>query len=184
MFNLRTAFIKFLGLGLGIGLGLGVCFLFWAWYAASPKLPKPWDTKSLTAEFEGVRTTGEKNQLVFYYALSNNTDFDYRISSESQVSISAKQTGYPSLVEAPELFKPKIPFFLPARQKMRFDIHVPHSTPIEEPSLQASKEELDKYRAALKAYLNDVLNTRLDGFVLFDPAKRYQVIFPPGWKSK
>ena len=143
---------------------------------------KPWDTKSLTAEFEYVNAN--EDGLSFGYAVTNNTDFDYNISSDSQVSVTIKQTNQPTLTDAAGVVTPKVPFFLPARQKMSLEVHMSISTPFKEPPSHASKEEKDKYKAELKAHMNETPFSEVDGFVMFDPAKRYQVIFPPGWKSK
>jgi len=36
--------------------------------------PKPWDKKAITAIYDFVDTEGEKNTIVFYYTLQNNTE--------------------------------------------------------------------------------------------------------------
>lgn len=179
---LRTAFIKFCALGLGIGFALALCLGVWAWYAGRPKSPKPWDTKSLTAEFEYVNAN--EGELTFGYAFTNNTDFDYSLSSESQVSLTIKEIDGPVLTDAARGVTPKVPFFLPARHKKSFEIQWHGSPPFKEPQSRASEAEWVRYRAELKAYLNNPPLNSVDGFVMFDPISRYEVVLPPGWKSK
>ena len=47
------------------------------------------------------------------YAVTNNTDLDYNISSESQIEVFIQETSEPALTDAGRVVTPKVPFFLP-----------------------------------------------------------------------
>jgi hypothetical protein len=75
--------------------------------------------------------------------------------------------------------KGDFPLFLPAKQRLRFGIHLGY--PYEKKGKDnPSREEQVQYRKEVASYVKNELSN-VDGFVLFDEAKRYQVDFPPGW---
>jgi hypothetical protein len=77
------------GLSFGAGLAITLTLIFGA-YSWFENRPRPWDSKSITASYDGVDTEGDKNTLVFYYTLQNNTDFDYSIDDVATVTLLVK----------------------------------------------------------------------------------------------
>jgi len=151
------------------------------WYESRPKPPKPWDSKSITASYDSIGTEGDHNTLVFYYVLQNNTDFDYEIKDASEITLLAKLKHQQSLTGSKNdsMLNADIPLFLPAKQRLRFGIHVSYPYDKKE-NLNASEEERAEYRKELSAYVRKQIGN-VDGFTLFDEAKRYQVEFAAGW---
>jgi len=116
-----------------VGLVLAaVLLLTWPWNQARPRPPEPWDTRAITAGFHNF-AFDQFGSLVFMYTLANNTNFDYSITSESQVQMTRKMADGQTLIPWPG-FKPEIPFYLPARQKMLFLIHSSLSLPLKKPA--------------------------------------------------
>ena len=60
-----------IGLGWGVGTALGLTILVGGFlrYQSKPKPPKPWDSKSIKAEYDHVTTEGDDNHVVIYYVL-------------------------------------------------------------------------------------------------------------------
>jgi len=174
---------KLVLVGVSIGVGFAVCaasiIAVFIWYDSRPTPPKPWDSRSITAEFDRLDTEGENNNIVFYYTLQNNTDFDYRLPEgsttlmaqlEQTKSLSASKDGFTTHDTA---------VFLPAKQRYRYAVHVAYPYEIKLKD-SATDVETKAWREKLGVYVNDEMSN-LNGFVLFDEANRYQVILPKGW---
>jgi hypothetical protein len=170
--------------GFGAGFALTLCIVVgvWVWYSGKPEPPKPWDRKAITAEYDHVRPEGDQNNLRFRYVLQNNTDFDYRIDSDSGIEITAKlqvEKGFGDF--SSKSITTQYPIFVPAKSRVRISLDIPHSYPIKERS-DFTPEESRRYRAAVESYVTERLNN-LDGFVLFDINRRYEIEFPSGWEN-
>lgn len=170
--------------GFGAGFGLVLCFAIgiWAYYKSRPKPPKPWDTRSITAEFDSVRPSGDKNYLTFYYVLENNTDFDYRLESGTGIDVTVKLKKAKTFAQFGGLRDSlKFPVFVPARRRVRFPLTILYAYQVKEPE-KSTPEERERYETEVRKYVTDEL-ANLDGFVLFDSSSRYEVDFPNGWKQ-
>jgi hypothetical protein len=167
--------------GGGLAIVLALIIGGYLWYESKPRPPKPWDNKAITANYDFVDTEGEKNTIVFYYTLQNNTDFDYRIVDASSVTLMSKLEKTKSLsgTKNDDFLKIDFPILLPAKQRARFAIHFNY--PYEKKSRgEATQDEREKYRKELAAFLKEKA-PNLNGFALFDELNRYQVDFARGW---
>jgi len=167
--------------GVSFAVSIAIIFGIFFWYQNKPKPPKPWNKDTITATYDSVDTEGEKNYFVFYYTLQNNTDFDYNFSDLTNITVMAKLKKQNSLSgqKKDEFLKPDYPILIPAKQRIRFALHLgyPYDKTLKK---DASKEEREKYRKDMEAYANKEFSN-LDGFVLFDELNRYQIEFPKGW---
>ena len=94
------------------------------WYQSRPK---PWDTSAVKATFHYIDTEGVNTTLVFMYTLENTTDFDYRLPDKSRAVVMAKLKKEKSLSDDSGYIKVDYPVFVPAKQRLRFFIHIPYS---------------------------------------------------------
>lgn len=170
--------IRSLFFGAGFALMAAVIGGGIAWYN---NRPESWNTKAITAEYDGVDTEGEKNTLVFYYTLHNNTKKDYTISEYSKIPIFAKfdderLSGNHSV---PWLTYDK-PLFIPAGHKIRFLLHLKSTYP-KNYNKDVPREEQKNFRKKIEKYLGEKY-PNLDGFVLFDKSDHYEIRLPRGWE--
>ncbi len=184
---------KFLLMGAGFGIafaiGAATILLGWLWYQDRSERPRSWDPKALIATFEKIDTdlgppseNGVRpNQFVFYYTLENTTDLDYRLPPRDQLELSAKLASENSLTTDETISLDEQPVFLPARQRIRFTIHLRHPF-TDDFGPEHTIEERRNRRKAIAAHVSAELSN-LDGFVIFDPQSRYQINFPNGWKK-
>jgi hypothetical protein len=183
-FNWKRLFIKAAGFGAGFALMLAVLAGVGLWYWNRPKPPKPWDTQAITAEYIKADVEGDKNTLVFSYTLQNNTDLDYRVEDASAITLGAKLKQENSIsLGGPDSFAADYPIFIPAHGRTRFRLHLP-AYPYEnrEKANATDDEEHDFYTGLAQYLTNHTAN--LDGFFLFDNAKRIEIIFPSGWQKR
>jgi hypothetical protein len=176
----KRVVLAWLSAGAGLSIGFSLVWGGYLWYSARPKLPKPWNTSAIKASFDRVDTEGEKNTLVFWYTLANETEFDFRMTSEHSVHLMSKLQRQGSLAPSSEgLEKFDLPVFIPARQKLQYGIHVVY--PYAERSKENSTaDEKRDYRKRLTSWINQEL-PNLNGFAIFDDDHRYQIDFPKGW---
>lgn len=166
--------------GAGVVITAALILGTFFWYESRPK---PWNSTAIAAIYNSIDTEGEKNTFVFYYTLENNTDFDYKISFLSDVVLLAKLKRGDSLSGKinDKFFQPDYRILLPARQRIRFAIHLGYPYVYDIPRKEdATDEEKEKYRNELKAYASKKFSN-LNGFVIFDEKHRYQINFPKGW---
>ena len=191
--------LKALGVGVGIGIGLGLVIAIGIWYSSRPSVPRPWDTKSITATYQSAQFASQPEPAAYFrYVLQNNTDQDYSVSlmdSQGQASStiklaarerqlhsdnSADATGATPISDANvTLVFGGVEASLP-NVKDIFDL-VSGGKPLFIPAKQ-------KVQVRLRWALNKVdmkhatsvqlVNEGLYGFVLFDEANRYQIEFP------
>lgn len=179
----RFAIVSFFG-GVGCAVTLSAIVGTWAWYSSRPTAPKPWDTKSLTATFDEIRVEGEQNHLVFYYAVENHTDTDYKLDDVSAVETHttaklARSNSYSLFRKNPGI---RLPVFIPAHKRALFPLEITYSYQKAE-DRNATSTQRSEFRNAVKNYVNTEM-PNLDGFSLFDESLRYEIDFPPGWKSE
>jgi hypothetical protein len=147
-----------------------------------PAPPKPWDSKSIKAEYDSASTEGDSNNIEVSYTLENTTDFDYRVTDATNVTMTAKLARQNELSSFNEdSGKIDYPIFIPAKKRVRFDIHINYQYPVKQTLPHPDLEERRKYRAGLEKYMSEELGN-LDGFDFLDESSRYEIIFPAGWK--
>ena len=181
MSTLKRWIIMGASFGAGLAVTLALIIGGYLWYASKPKPPKPWDTKAITATYDFIDTEGDNNTIVFYYTLQNNTDYDYRITDASNFTLMGKLEKQKSLsgAKGDRFLKFDFPLLLPAKQRLRFAIHLDY--PYDKKSkAEATKDEREKYRKELSAFLKEK-TPNLDGFAIFDELNRYQIDFPREW---
>src|SRR5215813_5320923 len=144
--------------------------LFW-WESR----PKPWNSQAISATFETIRASGEDQNIIFRYTLRNNTNADYLIESMNGISLMAKLEEPASLSEiAGAAFKCLTPLFLPARESVLFEIE---SIPGFKGKIKTDRgTDQESTKEELIAFLNKEMRN-LNGFVLFDKARRYKIDF-------
>ena len=175
MSNPKRAFVVATGLGAGFAAVLAAGAF---WYLSRPAPQKAWDTKSVQATFDEliVRTEPDRFRAFFTYVLENKTGADFRIEGPPQAVVMHKYPKGGGLAQAPEL-KWDHPLFLPAGQKVRFTLELPIAYGNDPVAQEA--EEVDKITKFFAPHLDKV-----DGFVLFDEARRLQVELPSGWRDE
>jgi hypothetical protein len=150
------------------------------WWESRPKPPLPWNAQAFSASFESIETTDADKKIAFRYMLRNNTDSDYRIESNTGISLMGKLEKPASLQGNEGEFKFALPFFVPAREQVRFEIKSVLGFKGEsKASAGTDQEPSDK---EIGAFVNKKIGN-LNGFVLFDEARRYKIDFPKGWSK-
>jgi len=185
MASLKRLAIVSASLGAGAVVMSAVLVALFTWYSSRPNPPKPWDAKAITATFDYPET--EKVALnaptiVLYYTLQNKTDLDYRLPKRDLLEVTARLKREKSLTGGPELLTEDESVFIPAKQRRRFAIHLKY--PIED-DLGPDPKSKDDHRRRWKL-IADFMKTNLsnlDGFVIFDPERRYQIDLPNGWDN-
>lgn len=187
----------------GVAIAIAVLAVIGVWYFFRPKPPKPWNTGALKATFSYVDTEGEGKSLVFYYLVENTTPVDYKVSSSSELSLAARLKQQKSLTMDREQKSLLLdyPIFVPAHERVLLAVHLPgysysSETAVDNAIRGTPKDPWEKYevppspgldttekhRENVKAYVGRILKN-LDGFVLFDESRRYQIEFPRDWTS-
>jgi hypothetical protein len=132
---------------------------------------EPWNDKTITTIYEGLRVE-QKGYLSFGYYVYNNTDTDYEIIGSTglklMVSMSDGSIAEDESLKTNMLHK----LFLPSKMKQFITIHLEGLT------IPASVNKNDV--KAIGDYLNDKFKN-FNGFILFDTIHRYKVVFPKGW---
>jgi hypothetical protein len=170
--------------GLSFALTLVLLFLGYLWYQSHPKFPPPWNIDAITATYDRVDTEGDENTIVIYYTLENKTEFDYTIEKEQGLIVLAKLQQEGSLTGTKrddKLLQLDYPVFIPSKQRFRLAVHLKYSYDLKEKT-NSTIEERRKYRKGLEEYINNEMSN-LDGFVLFDEQKRFEITLPKGWSE-
>ena len=163
----------------GAGFALVCVLILWAtgWKAVHANAPKSWNSTPIKASFVSaqLREIDRGNSSVLlYYNLENNSDFDYRLSDGAGVVIMRRMAQDQSLSsEVPVHLSYST--FIPARQRARIALEVPHAFDWPADNDPARQEKLREF-----------VNQRLAGvdeFVLFDESNRFQIDFPKGWQD-
>lgn len=156
--------------GAGFALALSLFVGGIAIYKAHPRAVKPWNTHAINASFSDIGVDSADGTLVFYYVLANETDRDYQLPDQFDVTVMSKlKEGALSLDNGS--YKSDADVFLPARQRVRFAVHSAWRFPADRPG-----------GGTLASYVNE-LAPSLDGFVVFDQKNRYEIELPKGWND-
>ena len=169
----------------GVGLALAMAIIAGAalWYSSRPERPKPWNSKTIVATFDYPGVEGEvgAKTIVLYYTLENTTDLDYRMPHQDQLEINSRLRRENSLSGGKGLTVDSQDTFIPARQRKRFAIHVAY--PMNDPlGPDKTKEDRRKQWQIIANFMKAEL-PNLNGFVIFDPVARYEIVFPNGWDN-
>jgi len=173
----------------GFGAGFALCSiafgLVWYWYSSRPRPPKPWNEKAITAEYDVATTEGNDKTFVIYYTLQNNTDFDYKVQDQRELSFAGelrRQKGA-SFDHEDDFYGGNFPLFIPAHGRVRFGIHVkyPYKNGPTEP--REGDDAIYDYNTGVAKYLKTEFKN-LNGFVMYDSTNRYQIRFPNGWDKR
>jgi len=153
-------------------------FAIMLWYQARPK---PWNTKAITASYKNADTEGKFDLIVFYYSLTNNTNYDYTIQDNKNIylAIKLKNKDINGRKGDDSMATIDYPLFIPAKHSLQIKLHLIYSGPDKAPTLQ-TKEDISKYHKEVEAYISKEL-IDLDGFVIFDENNHYKIDFPKGW---
>jgi hypothetical protein len=175
----KRIFLRCAGFGAGFALILAAIVAVALWYESRPKPPKPWDTGTIKAEYDG-NTDEHADDIGFRYFLKNNGLEDYRVSDATLVQLSIRiEKG--ELTPFNRLVSIETPIFVPAGQKtlvfikMKTGTRFEHSLPD-----HPSDADVEQYRKAILDYLN---GTQITGFALFDEVHRIEIDFPSGWRK-
>lgn len=174
--------VLLVAVGFGAGFAGVLCAVGggWIWYQARPKPPKPWNSAAIKAVFDDFDTSGEHNELNFYYVLENTTDFDYRLDDMHAAHFTGIFLSPKSLHQFSSPFETiELPIYVPARHRARVQIHFPYPTTFKLKS-EATPEERKKYHEDVRGYVKDTFKN-LGGFSLFDEGPRYEIDFPATW---
>ena len=77
------------------------------------------------------------------------------------------------------LLEAELPVFLPAGQRQWFRLHLKYPYGEKEPA-DTTPEQRKAYQGKLAAYVRKELGN-LDGFILFDENRRFEIRLPSGW---
>lgn len=178
----KKILIRSVGFGVGVALVLCVVVGFWVWYGERPKPPKPWNKQAMTAEYDGLDVRAPNNNVVFGYALQNNTEEDYRLDSDFGINLTAKIREPKAFAQFSQTyFTLEYPVFVPAKSRVRFTIVSKYKYPTQE-NADSTSEGRKQYQNVLARHVADKWSN-LDGFVVFDTNHRYTIDFPTGWEK-
>jgi hypothetical protein len=171
--------------GFGAGFAVVAAFIVAGvlWWSSRPPRVKPWDEKAITASYESLDTEGDANTFRFVYTLENNTDADYRVENDSSVHLAAflKRSQALSFSDSKDL-STDYPLYIPAKSRVRFQIHLAYPYPIK-PNYEASDDEQHDFNTKVAQYVTKELGN-IDGFVLLDDGSRYKIVMPNGWAER
>jgi len=148
-----------------------------AWFGGHSKTSVLWNVGTIRATYVGaqLREVNPSNAiLVLHYNLENGTDDDYQLSDMNGIVIMCKLKSDGTLTSEDHI-KLSYPTFLPARQRARVALEIPH--PFDWPA-----ENDPLMRRKLQDFIADRL-ADVDEFVLFDQSSRRQIEFPRGWEE-
>jgi hypothetical protein len=161
--------------GVGVALTFALIVGGLIWFQSLPKPPKAWNERAIRASYVDtiVEQTDRGNAaLVFYYDIQNDTDFDYRLDDSSSIVI-MQELGTESSLSAEKHIKLEYPVFVPAKHRARIALSLSHAFEWPDETDPAFQKKVSGF---VKRRLADV-----EGFVLFDETRRYQINFPKGW---
>jgi hypothetical protein len=176
----KKLLLKATGVGAGFAVTTALILATVLWWSSRPPKQKPWDDKSIVASYEGLDTESDSNKLRFIYTLENKTDADYRVENDSQVHLGPflKQFQELSFADA-ETMHSDYPIYIPARSRVRFELHVNYAYPIKPDSNASEDAQHDFYTKEAQFVANEMSN--VDGFTLLDEGHRYKIVMPNGW---
>jgi hypothetical protein len=163
------------GFGAGFAITLAAIVGAFVWYQSRPAKEPDWNTRAIKATFKdiGITTSVAKPKFTFSYSLENTTSLDYSVDATSQVTLMATLPDGKGF-EPDEALSLPPSVYIPAKQKVVVSI----SKEAEYNDSYPARDRDDGEKLAI--FMNRRLK-ELDGFVLFDKAHRYKIIFPNGW---
>ena len=160
------------------------------WYTTRPQPVKPWNQEALKSEYyrldisdppDGI-DCATKKCFKFLYNVTNKTDTDYKLSSETGLTMMTKLEDSKSLTSSKGDLHLATPAFIPSKQTVRVELIFPsYGFDKPEPSYDDDKARIE-FRKAMETFVRTKL-PNLDGFVVFDEGNRYQIEFAAGWKT-
>lgn len=183
MENWKKIAVRAIGFGAGFALLASIILGGALWWSTRPPKPKPWDDKAIVATYEGLDTEGQANTFRFTYTLENKTDTDYRVENDSGVHLAAflKRSQALSFSNSDNLHA-DYPIYIPARSRVRFQIHLGYPYPIK-PDYNASDDEQHDFNTRVAQYVTKEMGN-IDGFIFLDDANRYKIVMPNGWADR
>lgn len=171
----RLALISLFG-GFGFAMGLVAVLGAIVWYNGRPKPPKPWSTSAIVANgaprFSALN--GEKKGVELTYAVANRTESDYRIESNSPVSILIRtKDGVLSPPFSDGSLTVTNPVFVPSGQKgsLALSVLLP-----DVPESKTGESDV-QYHERLRDYLEHHAEA-VASFVIFDDSNKYEIDLP------
>lgn len=167
----KLAVISVFG-GIGFALMSALLIAGVYWYTSRPARPKPWMTNVIVAaDSPGFGVSKDGQNIVFSYTLHNQGTSDYRLDSSSDIQFFAREKDGTLLSPLTDPTKHiELPVFIPAKQKSMLQLLLPFpSVPKRAPS-----ESDSTFHERIRAYLEHNYGD-LGGFVIFDPANRYEI---------
>jgi hypothetical protein len=150
--------------------------------AVAPKPPEVWNSSAIRSSFQGLQVKEvdpAHAALVFTYDLENTTDSDYRLAKDPKVLIMGRLKSS-STLKAEDAMQINNSIFLPARNRARvaLEMSYPFNWPAQMFPGQVGPVTQEKFRAFVTRKVAD-----LQGFILFDQSRRYQIELPGGWQE-
>jgi hypothetical protein len=163
----------------GVGVAVVVLGVLWGvgWRRVHAQPPRTWDSTTFQAIYVNaqLRQIDRSNaSVLLYYNIENTADSDYRLA-EGEGLVIMRRLASDHTLSAEEAVHLSYGTFLPAKQRARIALEVPHAFDWPADSDPARQEKLREF-----------VNQRLAGieeFVLFDQANRFQIEFPKGWQD-
>ncbi len=179
----RKIFLRAAGFGAGAIVTAAVIIGAIVRWPRRPEKSKPWNTSAITASFDSIDTEGDTNTMVFVYTLQNNTDVDYQVQDDRFIHIGATlQRSKSFSFETSEFLRTDYPIYVPAKNRVRFKIHVKYPYSIRE-DMAASDDVRHDWQTSICKFVDDNLSN-LSGFVLMDDNSRFQVNMPNAWTTR
>lgn len=139
------------------------------------KHPEAWNSDAIKATFAGIQVreiNSASAAVIFFYDLENTTDFDYRIEDGPNMNFLSrlKSDGSLSSEDQPRLDHAA---FVPARNRTHIGVELVR--PFQWPTQSGAASD-GQFREFVKRQTSN-----LEGFVLFDENRRYQVELRGAW---
>jgi hypothetical protein len=176
----KPILLRAAGVGAGFAVTLAAIAGATLWYGSRLKPPKPWDQKTIEADYQGT-TEEQTSDIGFEYVLKNSGTEDYRISVGDSVQLALRVGNDGELTPFNRLVSIETPIFVPAGHKTMVFLKMKTGTRFQHQLPESPTDtEKEQYRKAVLDYLN---GSKLSGFALFDEGHRIEITFPSGWKN-
>jgi hypothetical protein len=177
----KKILLRAAGFGGGFAIVAAVIIGTAVWWSGRPVKPKPWNTRAISATYDGLSVSN--GTLSVWYALANNTDDDFRISSDEGVHLGA-ELKEPKVLSFTDKEHTTIdyPIYVPARRSVRFAFNVVFLKPEVGAEGITEDEKLD-YQTKLAQFAVASL-PNVEHFVLMDDTDRDEIDLPIGWEKQ
>jgi hypothetical protein len=163
--------------GFGAGAVVAAVLAIGAWFYITSILDKakPWDRETISAMFADLYVTpGDQIVTTFRYTVENKTKKDYNFPEDPKSAFVILPEGKGLSQE--ENISWSHGAYLPSGQKMALSFQLTYE--YNESYPKKDRDNSDKLARFMDRRLKEV-----DGFVILDKAKRYEIIFPKGWNA-